>query len=98
MLTANAGARIETSTGWDGNAGAVVANVGSLFLRDGAVIDSRSGAVRLDRGFTVGKGNAGIVDIAATDNIEISGRSPTSGEGSTVTTSTFGNGNAGTFL
>ena len=33
LLTMNADTRIETSTGWNGNAGAVVANVGWLFLK-----------------------------------------------------------------
>jgi filamentous hemagglutinin family protein len=95
VLAANNGAHIETSTVWDGNAGAIALDVGSLTLRDGAIIGSRSGAVRPDRGFTVGTGNAGTVNIAATDTIEISGSSPTSGEGSIVTTNTFGDGNAG---
>ncbi len=95
VLAVNDGAHIETSTVWDGNAGAIALNVGSLTLRDGAIIGSRSGAVRPDRGFTVGTGNAGTVDIAATGTVEISGRSPTSGEGSIVTTNTFGDGNAG---
>jgi large exoprotein involved in heme utilization and adhesion len=72
-----------------------VANFGSLFLHYGAVIGSRSGEVRLDRGFTVGKGNAGTVNIDATDTIQISGLSPTSGMGSTVTTTTSGAGNGG---
>ncbi len=94
-LAVNDGAHIETSTVWDGNAGAIELNVGSLTLRDGAIIGSRSGAVRLDRGFTVGTGNAGTVNIVATDTIEISGRSPTSGEGSIVTTSTSGAGRGG---
>jgi filamentous hemagglutinin family protein len=94
-LAVNDGAHIETSTVWDGNAGAIEVNVGSLTLHDGAIIGSRSGAVRPDRGFTVGTGNAGTVDIAATGTVEISGRSPTSGEGSVVTTNTFGDGKAG---
>ncbi len=95
VLAVNDGAHIETSTVWDGNAGAIALDVGSLTLRDGAIIGSRSGAVRPDRGFTVGTGNAGTVNIAATDTVEISGRSPTSGQGSIVTTTTFGDGNAG---
>lgn len=95
VLALKDGAHIETSTLWDGNAGAIEANVGSLTLSDGAIIGSRSGAVRLDRGFTVGTGNAGTVNIAATDTVEISGRSPTSGEGSIVTTSTSGDGRGG---
>ncbi|RPJ34778.1 MAG: filamentous hemagglutinin N-terminal domain-containing protein, partial [Planctomycetaceae bacterium] len=95
VLAANDGAHIETSTLWNGNAGGIEVNVGSLTLRDGAIIGSRSGAVRLDRGFTVGTGNAGTVDIAATGAVEISGRLPTSGEGSVITTNTFGDGNAG---
>jgi large exoprotein involved in heme utilization and adhesion len=95
VLAVNGGAHIETSTVWDGNAGAIELNVGSLTLLDGAIIGSRSGAVRPDRGFTVGTGNSGTVNIAATDTVEISGRSPTSGEGSIVTTSTSGDGNGG---
>jgi large exoprotein involved in heme utilization and adhesion len=93
-LAVNNGAHIETSTVWDGNAGAIALNVGSLTLGDGAIIGSRSGAVRPDRGPTVGLGSAGTVDVVATDTISISGRS-TSGDGSVVTTSTFGDGNAG---
>jgi large exoprotein involved in heme utilization and adhesion len=95
VLAVNDGAHIETSTLWDGNAGAIALDVGSLTLGGGAIIGSRSGALRVDRGFTVGKGNAGSVNIAATDTVEISGRSPTSGEGSIVTTSTSGDGHGG---
>ena len=94
VLAVSNGAHIETSTVWDGNAGAIALDVGSLTLGDGAIIGSRSGAVRPDRGPTVGSGSAGTVDIVATDTISISGRS-TSGVGSTITTSTFGDGNAG---
>jgi filamentous hemagglutinin family protein len=95
VFALNDGAHVETSTLWDGNAGEIEVNVDSLTLRDGSIIGSRSGALRIDRGFTVGKGNAGTVNIAATDTIEVSGRSPTSGESSTVTTSTSGDGNGG---
>ena len=56
VLAVNDGAHIETSTVWDGNAGAIALDVGSLTLGDGAIIGSRSGAVRPDRGFTVGTG------------------------------------------
>src|SRR5262249_48030728 len=58
LLTMNADTRIETSTGWDGNAGAVLANVGSLFLNDGAAIRSSSGVVLLTGQQSVGAGNA----------------------------------------
>ena len=47
LLTMNADTRIETSTGWNGNAGAVLGDVGSLFVNDGAAIRSSSGIVRL---------------------------------------------------
>jgi filamentous hemagglutinin family protein len=94
ILAVNDGAHIETSTVWDGNAGAITLDVGSLTVRDGAIIGSRSGAVRPDRGFTVGAGNAGTVTIAA-DTVEIAGRSPASGQGSLVTTSTSGDGQGG---
>jgi large exoprotein involved in heme utilization and adhesion len=95
VLAVSNGAHIETSTVWDGNAGAIELNVGSLTLLDGAIIGSRSGAERPDRGFTVGTGNAGTVNIAAADTVGISGRSPTSGAGSIVTTSTSGDGHGG---
>ena len=97
LLTMNADTRIETSTGWDGNAGAVLANVGSLFLNDGAAIRSSSGIQRLTGDFSIGAGNAGSVTITATgpNTISISGRSPTTGAGSSVSTTTLGAGNGG---
>ncbi len=88
VLTANAGALIESSTGWAGNAGQINANVGSLFLNDGASISSTSGRVNLATGQpAVGSGNAGDINVTASDVISISG--------SAVSTTTFGNGNAG---
>ena len=95
VLTANAGARIETSTAWDGNAGAIVADVDTLTLNEGAVMGSRSGADRLDRGPTAGSGNAGQIQVTATDSISVQGRSTDSNESSSITTSTFGDGNGG---
>ncbi len=97
LLTMNADTRIETSTGWDGNAGAVLANVGSLFLNDGAAIRSTSGIQRLTGEFSIGAGNAGSVTITTTDpnTTSISGRSPTTGGGSSISTTTIGTGNAG---
>ena len=97
LLTMNADTRIETSTGWDGNAGAVLANVGSLFLNDGAAIRSSSGIVLLTGQQSVGAGNAGSVTITATgpNTISISGRSPTTGAGSSISTTTQGAGNGG---
>ena len=89
LLTMNADTRIETSTGWNGNAGAVLANVGSLFLKDGAAIRSSSGIVLLTGQQSVGAGNAGSVTITATgpSTISVSGRSPTTGAGSSISTS-----------
>jgi hypothetical protein len=97
LLTMNADTRIETSTGWDGNAGAVLANVGSLFLKDGAAIRSSSGIVLLTGEQSVGAGNAGSVTITATgpSTIAVSGRSPTTGAGSSISTRTQGAGNGG---
>ena len=88
VLTLDAGARIETSTLWDGNAGAIVGDVGSLFVKGGASIRSRSGGDRSD-GVFVGKGNAGDITFTAADSISISDA------GSTISTTTFRNGNAG---
>jgi filamentous hemagglutinin family protein len=78
-----------------GNAGAIIANVNSLYLNDGASIRDRSGIELLNGGFAIGRGNAGTVNVAATDTISISGHSPTTGAGSTITTSTLGDGNGG---
>jgi filamentous hemagglutinin family protein len=95
VLTMNADTRIEASTGWEGNAGAIVANLNSLFLNDGASIRNRSGIQLLTGDFAIGTGNAGTVNITAADTISVSGRSPTSGTGSAITTSTLGDGNGG---
>ena len=89
-LTMNAGTRIETSTGWEGNAGSVTANVGALFVNDGATVRSRSGVEFLDGTGHVGPGNGGAININAADTISISGT------GSAISTSTFGDGNGGT--
>jgi filamentous hemagglutinin family protein len=88
VLTAKAGALIESSTAWDGNAGQINANVGSLFVNDGGSISSTSGRVNIVTGLpTVGVGNAGEISLTASDAISISGGA--------VSTTTFGNGNAG---
>lgn len=94
-LSLTADSRIETSTGWDGNAGAIVANTGTLSLNDGGAIRSRSGIELPDGTLVAGTGNGGQIDVTATDSIGISGRSPTSGDGSSISTSTFGDGNGG---
>lgn len=88
VLTASSGSLIETSTAWGGNAGQINASVGSLFLNDGASISSTSGRVNIATGQpAVGSGNAGDVNLTATDAISISNGS--------VSTTTFGNGNGG---
>jgi filamentous hemagglutinin family protein len=89
VLTLDAGARIETSTLWDGNAGAVVGNVGSLSIQGGASIRSASGGQRSPDGVVIGTGNAGDVTFTAAGSISISDA------GSSISTTTFGNGNAG---
>jgi large exoprotein involved in heme utilization and adhesion len=89
LLTLNAGTRIEISTGWEGHAGALTATVGSLFVNDGARISSRSGIERLTGEAVIGPGNAGAINISATDTISVSGA------GSSISTTTFGDGAAG---
>ena len=104
VLTLNPGSTIETSTGWGqfdpasgkivGNAGNISANVGSLFVNNGASILSSSGIVLLNPdgtvvGPAVGSGNAGSINLTAADSISIAGA------GSGISTTTFGNGNAG---
>jgi filamentous hemagglutinin family protein len=95
ILNMDGDTRIETSTGWDGNAGAIVANLGFLYMNDGAAIRSTSGTVLPTGELEVGAGNGGSVNLNATDTISVSGRSQTSGNGSTVSTSTFGDGDGG---
>jgi filamentous hemagglutinin family protein len=96
-LTMNGNTRIETSTGGDGNAGAVVADLGSLFLNNGAAIRSASGTTLPPPSglFRLGAGNAGTVTITTSDQMSISGRSPTTGSGSSISTTTQGAGNGG---
>jgi filamentous hemagglutinin family protein len=97
VLTMNGNTRIETSTGGDGNAGAVVADLGSLFLNDGAAIRSASGTTLPPPFglFRLGAGDAGTVTITTSDQTSISGRSPTTGAGSSISTTTQGAGNGG---
>jgi filamentous hemagglutinin family protein len=91
VLTMNAGTRIETSTGWgdivdpvtletSGNAGDVIGNVGSLFLKDGGAIRSTSGIQRLTGESSIGLGEAGNIMITADDSIVLSGGSSISTE------------------
>src|SRR5262249_21080857 len=92
ILTLDDGARIETSTLWDGNAGAVVGDVGSLFIKGGASIRSASGGQRSPDGVIIGGGSAGDVTFTAADSISISDAA------STISTTTFGNGNGGSIF
>jgi filamentous hemagglutinin family protein len=88
QLSLSAGALVSSSTGWDGNAGEVVGNVGSLRLESGAEIRSRSGVPDPDTGqLLLGTGNAGSITFTATDTISISGGS--------ISTSTQGAGRGG---
>ena len=86
----NAGTRLDSSTLWDGNAGQIAGNVGSLTLNDGAQIRSQSGGVVVATGQpSVGNGNGGSVTFTAADSISITGSN------SAVSTNTLGNGNGG---
>ena len=105
VLTLDSNASIQTSTGWGqfnpnsaqvvGNAGNITANVGSLFVDNGASILSSSGIALLNPDGTVigprvGSGNAGSINLTASDSISVAGA------GSAISTTTFGDGNAGT--
>jgi filamentous hemagglutinin family protein len=93
QLTMSTEALVDSSTGWDGNAGEVQAKVGSVSVNTGAEIRSRSGFAVPDPEnpgsnlVFVGTGNAGEVTISAADTISLSGGS--------ISTTTLGNGNAG---
>jgi filamentous hemagglutinin family protein len=81
---------IDSSTAWNGNAGQVNLNVGSLSVTGGAQVRSRSGLVNLETGaFAVGTGNAGNITVTSPGTITVSGQD------STISTTTFGDGNAG---
>jgi filamentous hemagglutinin family protein len=90
-LVMNAGTRIDSSTLWDGNAGQIAGNVGSLTLQDGAQIRSQSGGVPVFGSGqpSVGFGKGGSVNFRAADSILITGSN------SAVSTNTFGNGDGG---
>ena len=87
LLTVSGGA-VSSSTGWDGNAGAVFGKVGSLVVESGGEVRSRTGLVD-DTGqiSSIGPGNAGDLRIDATDTITVTG--------SSISTTTIGDGKAG---
>ena len=94
VLTLNADASIQTSTGWEGNAGQIIGNVGSLSVNGGSFISSSSGIVLRNPdgtiiGPVVGTGDAGSITLTANDKISVSGSN------SVISTSTFGDGGAG---
>jgi filamentous hemagglutinin family protein len=73
-----------------GNAGQIDAHVTSLTVASGGEIRSRSGGIRLDNNQpAVGPGNAGAVTVSASDAITVTG------QGSTISTTTFGDGKGG---
>ena len=86
LLTVINGAAISSSTGWDGNAGEVVGNVGSLVVESGGEIRSRTGLVSGEISL-IGQGKAGNLRFDATDTIAITGGS--------ISTTTLGDGAAG---
>ncbi len=89
-LSLSEGAVLSSSTLWEGNAGQIVANVANLTVSSGSEIRSRSGGIRLDNNQpAVGIGNAGSVTIDASGVITVSGAD------SLISTTTFGDGDAG---
>ena len=92
-LVMNAGTRIDSSTLWDGDAGQIAGEVGNLTLNDGAQIRSQSGGEAVTTGQpSVGFGKGGSVTLKVDDAILITGSN------SAVSTTTFGNGDAGNIL
>ncbi len=81
---------IDSGSGWDGNAGNVLSNTGTLMVSGGAEIRSRSGLVDLTTNEPLlGTGDAGSVTLNATGTISVTGSD------SSISTSTFGDGDAG---
>ncbi|HXV11010.1 MAG TPA: filamentous hemagglutinin N-terminal domain-containing protein [Burkholderiales bacterium] len=88
LLTISGGA-VSSSTGWDGNAGAVVGKVGSLVVENDGEIRVRSGLFDPASGevFGAGVGNAGTLRVDAQGSITISGGS--------ISSTTIGDGKGG---
>ena len=83
---------IDSSTAWDGNAGAVNLDVDTLTVNNGAQIRSRSGLTEIGTGtLFVGTGNAGTINISASG----ANAATVSGAGSQISTATFGAGAGG---
>jgi filamentous hemagglutinin family protein len=85
---------ISTATFGDGKGGSISLSGNQVNVQNGGSVTSQSGGTLAGQ-FFAGAGNAGNVSLAAKDTVEISGRAPTSGERSTVTTSTSGGGRGG---
>ncbi|HEY3129962.1 MAG TPA: hypothetical protein VGL91_10925, partial [Acidobacteriota bacterium] len=62
---------------------------------NGAPIRSASGTTLPTGEFRLGAGDAGTVTITTSDQMSVSGRSPTTGAGSSISTTTQGAGNGG---
>ena len=86
VLTVNTNAAISSSTGWDGNAGEVFGNVGSLVVESGGEIRTRSGFFDATSS-QAGAGNAGSLTFNAQGSMTISGGS--------VSSTTIGDGKGG---
>lgn len=81
--------RISSSTTSDGNGGPINIQVGSLTVKDGAEIRSRSGLTNPDTGqVEVGAGNGGTININVKDSIDLT-------DGGTISASSLGTGLAG---
>ncbi|MEG3917969.1 filamentous hemagglutinin N-terminal domain-containing protein [Microcoleus sp. T3_A4] len=74
-----------TDSQGSGDAGNLSINTGRLLVRDGAQVQSG----------TVSEGNGGSLQIAATDSVEVSGRSADGRFGSRLLADSQGSGNAG---
>ncbi|MDZ7958687.1 MAG: filamentous hemagglutinin N-terminal domain-containing protein [Aulosira sp. DedQUE10] len=80
----NSPSTISTSTSGSGDAGSLNISAGRLSIRDGAIVTTST---------FFGTGKGGNLTIDAKDLVEVVGSSPNSN--STITTSTFGSGDAG---
>jgi large exoprotein involved in heme utilization and adhesion len=83
---------IDSSTAWDGNAGEVDLDVGSLTVSNGAQVRSRSGLTEIGTGnLFVGTGNAGKINVNASGANTIT----VTGVDSQISTATLGAGAGG---
>ena len=88
ITVSDAGSAVSTTTFGDGAGGGVALSAAQVAVQNGGSVTSESGGL-IGGAPTVGSGDSGSVSITATNAINVSG------PGSSVSTTTFGDGAGG---